>query len=749
MSTTGADEDAVARGIPKRYFSSLVRWYWPYTRAHRRSLLLASVAMLIVLAAQSLIPLVTSDILTPPVGGVRPLVMLAGLIVLELVMASLGERFTFRLTQDSARDLRARIYDGLLGSRYLPQPQLARSSVVGRFTTDVDNINKAVESTILKGVPGVALVVFSLALLTYVDWRSGLAMAMVTIGFLVARAWVGGKLLADDRARMEASSRVGDLVDETVTMAVPIAGLGMQTWMRRRFQSRVKRLEETSYRQSSVASELGTVANTAGLLGLFIVILFAGVGGQQQFALVAAALLYITNIVTGLTRLPPWVRDLQLAVVSRRRIDQVLLGAADSPVVRDALATPSWRELASSQDATDGLIGLVTPAHINDDHVLTALTGSPEESAWRVSLFGAIVRQEGQRPEVLFVPDDQNAFNLSVRDHFRALVPDISDERIDHLLGEVGLADLVTRSAMLAEALDTLGGALTSHERARLLLAVAIAAQPRVLLLGALPPLADIDTAAPLLDVLRRHDLPRVVVAVRTPEVAEVMDQMMYVTNDRIEVGTHTELLASSAGYSHLWSTRLLTNFVDLESLGLRSEGDVDLHARLISEHFRKGEVIYRQGDLADRILFIISGRVEITVTERSGPRRVAVLGPGNHCGDLNLTARERRAETAIAVDECVVRSLSRGAYAAGMMGVLDRPEAQRRIVVELLRGGPCPADELPSRVQGVGDAQLRESLAVLLDEGMLVERGGDLRVVHRRRVKAGMDAIHQRLLDL
>jgi ABC-type multidrug transport system fused ATPase/permease subunit len=749
MSTTEAAEDASEAGIPKRYFSSLVRWYWPFTKPHRGLLVLASLAMLVVLGAQSLIPLVISDILRPPVGGLVPLLSLGGLIVLELVMGNLGERATFNLTEHSGRDLRVRLFEGLLSSRYLAQPRLARSSVVSRFTSDVDNVSRAVESTILKGVPGVVLVLVSLVLLSYVDWRSGVAMALVTVGFLIARAKIGGMLLADDRARLDASSRVGEIIDETVTMAVPIAGLRMERPLRSIFYDRVVRLERASYRQSLVAGGLGTVANAAGLLGLLIVIVSAGVGGQQQFATVAAALLYITNIVSGLARLPPWVRDLQLAVVSRRRIEQVLHGAKDSPVVREALATPSWYELASTQESSVGLVGLVTPPHVDDDHVLTAMTGTPDESAWRVTLFGAIVRQEGVRPDVLFVPDEPLAFHFSMRDHFRAVDAEIADGQIVALLHDVGLRDLAGRPDVLEANLGGSGAALTSHDRARLLLAMAIAAQPRLLLLGALPPLADIDTAAPLFSALAKNGCHNVVVAVRTPEVAAAMDQMMYVDERRIQRGTHTELLARCADYSHLWSTRLLNTFVDLEALGLQATGDADLHARLVSEHFRAGEVIYRQGDAADRVLFIISGRVEITVAEGGGSRRVAVLGPGNHCGDLHLTARERRAETAVAIDECVVRSLSRGAYTAGMMGILDSPAVQRRIVVELLRGGPCSVQDLPGRLPGTDPEEIHEATRALLEEGMLTQRDAQLRVVHRRRANPGLADIHQRLLDL
>lgn len=380
--------------------------------------------------------------------------------------------------------------------------------------------------------------------------------------------------------------------------------------------------------------------------------------------------------------------------------------------------------------------------------MLTALSGTADPQAWRETLLGEVVRVEGVRPDVVLVPADAELLNLSVREHFQAVTPDIAQDHITGALTVVGLQHLLDRPGGLDTALGPGGAHLPASDRTRLLIAMATVAAPSTVLLGPAPLLADPDTAASLLTALRATGAT-VVVCLRSPEVAASMDRVIHVTAQTIETGDHTSLLTASPEYSRLWSRRLLGDVVDLSTLGVDDQTSEGLHERLVSERFSVGEVIYRQGDPADRMLFIISGKVAIEVADGDHVRQVAVLGPGNHCGDLRLTVHEQRAESAIALQDCVIRSLSREAYASGVMGLLNRPVLQRRVMAEILRHEVSGADELVDRMPMAEEALVRAAVAALLRDGVVRERDGRLRLVHRRRVRAGMQGIHDRLLEL
>jgi len=126
--------------------------------------------------------------------------------------------------------------------------------------------------------------------------------------------------------------------------------------------------------------------------------------------------------------------------------------------------------------------------------------------------------------------------------------------------------------------------------------------------------------------------------------------------------------------------------------------------------------------------------------------RRVATLGPGNHCGDLRLTPGERRAETVKCLDDVVVRSLSRAAISAGMMGLLDRTVAERRIIAALLRYGPADDQSLRERVTGLHDSQFESAMALLIRDGAVARRDNRNFPVHKRVSKSGASDILDRI---
>ena len=70
----------------------------------------------------------------------------------------------------------------------------------------------------------------------------------------------------------------------------------------------------------------------------------------------------------------------------------------------------------------------------------------------------------------------------------------------------------------------------------------------------------------------------------------------------------------------------------------------------------RKGKKIYSQGDRADAIYFIQSGRVKIAVVSATGKEAViAVRGPHDSLGEGSLVGQSRQVTTATALDAVTV----------------------------------------------------------------------------------------------
>ena len=78
---------------------------------------------------------------------------------------------------------------------------------------------------------------------------------------------------------------------------------------------------------------------------------------------------------------------------------------------------------------------------------------------------------------------------------------------------------------------------------------------------------------------------------------------------------------------------------------------------------FRKGGVIFSQGETADAVFYVLKGKIKLTVVSEQGKEAVvAVLGVGEFCGEGCLAGQSRRIATASAMTECEIMRLEKSA---------------------------------------------------------------------------------------
>jgi CRP-like cAMP-binding protein len=81
---------------------------------------------------------------------------------------------------------------------------------------------------------------------------------------------------------------------------------------------------------------------------------------------------------------------------------------------------------------------------------------------------------------------------------------------------------------------------------------------------------------------------------------------------------------------------------------------------RTISQ-YRKNQIVFSQGELADSVFYIHEGKVKVTVISEQGKEAVvAVLGSDEFCGEGCLTGQLRRVATATAMTECKLMRLEK-----------------------------------------------------------------------------------------
>ncbi|HEX6140630.1 MAG TPA: Crp/Fnr family transcriptional regulator [Candidatus Limnocylindria bacterium] len=89
-----------------------------------------------------------------------------------------------------------------------------------------------------------------------------------------------------------------------------------------------------------------------------------------------------------------------------------------------------------------------------------------------------------------------------------------------------------------------------------------------------------------------------------------------------------------------------------------------DVGRRLRHRHFRRGEVIFHQGDPGDALHVIISGSVKIVLPSPEGEEAIiATLTEGDFFGELALLDGQPRSATAVAVEATETLSLPRDVF--------------------------------------------------------------------------------------
>jgi CRP-like cAMP-binding protein len=92
---------------------------------------------------------------------------------------------------------------------------------------------------------------------------------------------------------------------------------------------------------------------------------------------------------------------------------------------------------------------------------------------------------------------------------------------------------------------------------------------------------------------------------------------------------------------------------------------------------FHKNQVIFQEGQNADAVYFVQSGKIKLTVVSPAGREAIlSLLGPGDFFGEACLAGHAIRAETATALEPSVIVRVEKNAMEHGLNNDLRLSEA-------------------------------------------------------------------------
>ena len=136
---------------------------------------------------------------------------------------------------------------------------------------------------------------------------------------------------------------------------------------------------------------------------------------------------------------------------------------------------------------------------------------------------------------------------------------------------------------------------------------------------------------------------------------------------------------------------------------------------RTISE-YRKNQGVYRQGDPADSVFYIQSGKVKKTVVSEQGKEAVvAVLGAGDFFGEGCLGGQALRLGTVAALTECVIARISK----ADIIRVIhEQPAFAELFIAHLLARNSRVEEDLVDQLFNSSEKRLARTLLLLANFG-------------------------------
>ena len=140
---------------------------------------------------------------------------------------------------------------------------------------------------------------------------------------------------------------------------------------------------------------------------------------------------------------------------------------------------------------------------------------------------------------------------------------------------------------------------------------------------------------------------------------------------------------------------------------------------------YRKGTVVFSQGEPSDAVIYIQRGGVKISVVSRTGKEAVvAMLGPGDFFGEGALTGQLRRIGSATATTATTVLVIEREA----MLRLLhDEPAFSNRFISYMLARNLRIEADLVDHLFNSSEKRLARALLLLARFG--AEDGGERRI--------------------
>ncbi len=131
---------------------------------------------------------------------------------------------------------------------------------------------------------------------------------------------------------------------------------------------------------------------------------------------------------------------------------------------------------------------------------------------------------------------------------------------------------------------------------------------------------------------------------------------------------------------------------------------------------YRRHHIVFAQGDPADAVFYIMSGKVKVAVLSKAGKEAVlAILDDGNFFGEGCLNGHTRRMATVTAMTDCAIMRLDK---ATMIRALHDEPKLSELFITYLLHRNFRAEEDLVDQLFNSSEKRLARILLLLANFG-------------------------------
>ena len=569
----------------------ILEYIKPYRAFMLLTLFLKFVAAMMDLLIPSLLARIIDDVV--PTGQVRLIFLWGGVMLICAVFSVTTNVTANRMAEISAGGMTRRLRHDLFSKvTYLSARQMDEftvSSAVSRLTSDTYNVNRMLARMQRLGVRGPILLIGGILITMSMEPKLTLVLAMA-LPFIILIVWIVTKKTIPVYGRQQkVLDEMVRVLQENITGIRVIRALSRTDYEKERYDGvneNLAEIEQRAGRISSASSPLTTLVLNLGLTAVILTGAYLVQKGEAGPGVIIAFLSYFTIILNAMLGITNIFVMCSKGLASMRRIFEIMEAPEEMPVQaaekeeergtkREEAALVEFRDVTFSYNKKGDHLSHISFALKKGESLgIIGATGSGKSTIVNLLLrfydvSGGSIWIDGRRIDTIPYPELRGMFGVVFQndylmaasmeeniDFFRGLSREQITEAAGHAQAESFIKE---KEGRMDAKVAVRGNNLSGGQKQRIMIARALAAKPRILILDDASSALDYKTDARLRKELHAHfaQTATITIAQRISSIQGADHILVLEDGKSIGYGTHQELLKLCSEYRVIYELQM------------------------------------------------------------------------------------------------------------------------------------------------------------------------------------------------